>query len=227
MILYYRYQPESHYGREKSTKKYLSEELNIRKLHSAFFLKYTKNQIKPPVSRQWFNTIFKKEFNLSFGHPRVDTCPKCDLYKNEIKTAKNPVQKKEAELKRNLHRKKAKAAQDMMSNDCKSAKLEDYPCVIAYDLQKQFYLPALTHTQMYYSRQIACVNFGVHLEDEGTGFFYFWDETTGKRGCNEIGTCIFDYVSSQLNTTRLPSYSGPITVGVRTKTKAPLQFTLL
>ena len=55
-----------------------------------------------------------------------------------------------------------------------TAKLEDFPYVISYDLRlrKQFYIPAaLTHTNMHYSHQFACVIFAVHVEDKGSFTF--------------------------------------------------------
>lgn len=195
---------ESHYSREKvSNRRYLSEDLNVRKLYNAFLEKHQLDVTKPPVSRQWFNEIFKKEFSLAFGAPRVDTCPTCDQYKISIAASKTPVEKNEFELKRDLHQRKAESAQKMMSQnivDCKSPQSD--VCVLSYDLQKQLYIPALTHTQMYYSRQFTCINLGIHFEDEGKGFMYLWDETAGKRGCNEIGSCLYDYVTAQLNTTK-------------------------
>ncbi|KAF6210309.1 hypothetical protein GE061_013413 [Apolygus lucorum] len=189
---------ESHYGREKSDKKFLSPDLNIRKLHSAFLEKHKLSQEKPPVSRQWFNLIFRKHFSLRFGPPRVDTCPKCDLYNVEIKKAKKLPDRRKFQCLLEIHHRKAEAAIQKMKNDRKLASNSVYPLVLAFDLQKQFYLPALTHTQMYYSRQLACVNFGIHKEDSGEAFFYFWSEVEGRRGCNEIG--LFDYVTSNLRT---------------------------
>lgn len=86
---------ESHYGREQiQNRRYLSEDLNVRKLYTAFLEKHHLDTTKPPVSRQWFNEIFNKEFSLAFGAPRVDTCPSCDQYKISIAAAKNPVEKK-------------------------------------------------------------------------------------------------------------------------------------
>lgn len=64
------------------------------------------------------------------------------------------------------------------------------------------YLPALTHTQMYYSRQFTCINLGIHFEDEAKGFMYMWDERSGKRGCNEIGSCVYNFITTQLKTTK-------------------------
>lgn len=44
---------------------------------------------------------------------------------------------------------------------------------------------------MYYSRQLALVNMGIHLEDEGKGIMFLWNETVGQRGSNEIASCLY------------------------------------
>lgn len=194
---------ESHYGREKHpNKRYLSSDLNMSKLYTAFLEKHGfAMQEKPPISRQWFNAIFNKEFNLSFAPPRVDTCSTCDAYKISISTSKTPQEKRLEEMKRELHHRKAEAAQKLMAQTAKdSQEPHSDTCVISYDLQKQVYLPTLTHSQMYYSRQYTCMNFGIHLEDEGRGFMYLWEETAGRRGCNEIATCLYTFITTELQT---------------------------
>lgn len=193
---------ESHYGREKTSLRYLSPDLNVTKLYKAFISKYWVNRTtkNPPVSRQWFNAVFKKSFRLSFGQPRVDTCPKCDFLAVEIKKAKTRREKVSLKLQQEIHHRKAEAGITKMKGDRLLALQPEQPAVISFDLQKQFYLPTLTHTNMYYSRQYVFVNFGIHLEDTNTAFFYVWDETTGKRGCNEISSCLFDYITSILKT---------------------------
>ncbi|KAK9685249.1 hypothetical protein QE152_g38187 [Popillia japonica] len=195
---------ESHYGREKRekhpNKRYLSSDLNVTKLYTAFLEKHELAVLdKPPVSRQWFNEIFKKEFCLVFAPPRVDTCSTCDGYNISISTSKNPNDRRMEELKRDIHHRKAKATQTLMAKTVKdSQEPNSDTCVISYDLQQQSYIPTLTHTQMYYSTQYTCINLGIHLEDEAKGFMYMWEELAGKRGCNEIGSCLYTFITTEL-----------------------------
>lgn len=192
---------KSHYGRERHpNKRYLSSDLNVTKLYTAFLEKHELAVLdKPPVSRQWFNEIFKKEFCLVFAPPRVDTCSTCDGYNISISTSKNPNDRRMEELKRDIHHRKAKAAQTLMAKTVKdSQEPNSDTCVISYDLQQQSYIPTLTHTQMYYSTQYTCINLGIHLEDEAKGFMYMWEELAGKRGCNEIGSCLYTFITTEL-----------------------------
>ncbi|KAK9685237.1 hypothetical protein QE152_g38198 [Popillia japonica] len=51
---------------------------------------------------------------------------------------------------------------------------------------------------MYYSTQYTCINLGIHLEDEAKGFMYMWEELAGKRGCSEIGSCLYTFITTEL-----------------------------
>lgn len=64
----------SHYSRARSNKEYLSPELNINRLTTAFNKKFSDNQ----VSYKYYRKVFLTEFpNLSFRKLRTDTCKTC------------------------------------------------------------------------------------------------------------------------------------------------------
>ncbi|CAG9792678.1 unnamed protein product [Diatraea saccharalis] len=85
-------------------------------------------------------------------------------------------------------------ARKMMNEDGANSRCPDSDVrTVQFDLQQQMYLPTLTHTQMYYSRQLAFVNMGIHLEDEGRGIMFLWNETVGQRGSNEIASCLYKF----------------------------------
>uniref|UniRef100_A0A6P7FH22 Uncharacterized protein LOC114327924 n=1 Tax=Diabrotica virgifera virgifera TaxID=50390 RepID=A0A6P7FH22_DIAVI len=165
----------SHYDRSDApNRKYLPTELNVVKLYKGFLEKYCADSTEPPVSRQWFNDIFLTEFNLSFKPPRVDTCPTCDSLKVQIDTAPTEEIKTDGKQKLEIHHRQAELARQQMSKDgIESRENNSDIRMVQFDLQQQMYLPTLTHTQMYYSRQLACVNMGIHLEDEGMGIMFF------------------------------------------------------
>lgn len=64
---------ESHYSRGKSTKEYLSENLNLTKMYKLFLEKYPEKKISARTYRAEF-----VKFRLRFGAPRSDTCTVCD-----------------------------------------------------------------------------------------------------------------------------------------------------
>jgi len=51
-------------------------------------------------------------------------------------------------------------------------------------------LPTLTHSDVFYARQLWMYNFGVHDCIDGTGIMNMWDESTAKRGSCEVASCL-------------------------------------
>ncbi|KAJ8930926.1 hypothetical protein NQ314_016225 [Rhamnusium bicolor] len=71
----------SHYSRHKIfNKKYLSPELNITKMYN-LYIEDCDEKKRPEmykVKKCTYSKIFSTNFNLSFGHPKSDTCSTCD-----------------------------------------------------------------------------------------------------------------------------------------------------
>ena len=177
---------ESHYGRAKSNKEYLSPELNINRLYNSFKDKFPETNI----SSKYYRKIFKTDFpNLSFQPPRTDTCKECDSLNCLIK-AKNS-ESESAKTKLELHHKRYKVALENMAQDSKSCvdPLSTFS-VISIDMQQVMFIPALTHSDMFYKRQLSCYNFGCHLSDCNKGYMCMWHKGTGGRGGDEIASCL-------------------------------------
>ncbi|XP_044760901.1 uncharacterized protein LOC123318356 [Coccinella septempunctata] len=75
---------KSHYSPKDSSKVYLPEELNIKKLHRMYIYYIMSENPDNLVGYTTFREIFEQNFNISFGYPRKDTCSTCDLQKSEI-----------------------------------------------------------------------------------------------------------------------------------------------
>lgn len=188
---------ESHYARMKTPDKlFLSPDLNVSRMYRAFLEKYCAEYQppnKPPVTRQWYNEIFISKFNLSFARPKVDTCSTCDSLAVKIKLGDGA-----AVVEQELHHRQAEAATKAMSSDTKNANASD--CyVIAFDMQQQMYIPQLTHSEMYYSQQLAVCNLGIHDSVIGKGFMCLWTEDFGGRGSLEISSCLYTYLTEEIN----------------------------
>ncbi|XP_072397900.1 uncharacterized protein [Diabrotica undecimpunctata] len=152
---------ESHYSRSKSEKEYLSPDLNVNKLYNSFKIKHPDST----TTYKFYRKVFMKDFpNLSFRKPRVDTCKTCDLLFLRGKDKDLSISRKaKNELK--LHHRKTDKALNVFQEDSTSSTLPGSDtCTITMDLQKVFSLPKLTHSSMYYSRQLSCYNFGIHMQ---------------------------------------------------------------
>lgn len=180
---------ENHYSRSKSCKEFLSPDLNKNRM----FLAYKKHHPNSPVSYKFYCAVFKKDFpHLRFGRPKSDTCSKCDLYYNKMKgiPSSNP-EKKSVALQLDLHHRKAEKARLAMNSDfANSQTIDSQDNVVSVDLEQVLFIPTLTHSDMFYSRQLSCFNFGIHVADTDDAFMCLWDESLTGRGGNEIASCL-------------------------------------
>jgi len=130
---------------------------------------FDKKQLQPPctekskyiqnpdsnVSIQFYRRTFLKYFQtLSFRRPRTDTCMTCDWLhmqgKDKTIAGLNATKQKE------LHLQKADKAKTMMYKNMKDAQEPNSETlVLCIDLEKIIFIPTLTHSQMYYSRQLS------------------------------------------------------------------------
>lgn len=184
---------ESHYSRARSSKEYLSQDLSINSLYKSFKLAYPDKNI----SHRFYFKTFKSKFpNLSFKTPRTDTCSTCDLLNTEIKCqpGDNTIKKK-----LELHHRKAERSRAEMKKDHVNSQLPSSDtCTISIDLQQVLSIPALTHTQMYYLRQLSCYNLGIHVGDNNNVLLSMWHEAIHSRGANEIASCLLKAVEANI-----------------------------
>lgn len=69
--------------------------------------------------------------------------------------------------------------------------------VACYDLQAVMTVPNGEISTFYYKSKINCLNFTIsELKRDNTACF-FWDESQGHRGANEIGTCVLKYLQNK------------------------------
>lgn len=190
---------ESHYGRKKSNKEYLSSDLSLPMLYKAFLAKFPDSQIKI----EFYRKVFRKDFNLSFRRPRADTCKTCDLLNIQSKSP-DAVEANKAKKLLEIHHVKSELAFDAMKRDAVDSALPSSTKVnVVMDLQKVFPLPKLTHSNMYYSRQLSCFNFGIHVSNSGDSVMCLWHEGQSGRGGNQMASCLLEAInSSTIDTTK-------------------------
>lgn len=108
---------ESHYCRSHSSKKYLSSDLSISKMHKLYC-----DQYKSTVSITKYSSIFHT-MNLKFKVPKLDTCNKCDLFKAKLEnTEKDKAEYAEIMEEQTRHHKQDELAYKSKENDKNIAK---------------------------------------------------------------------------------------------------------
>ncbi|KAL4715291.1 hypothetical protein ACJJTC_010861, partial [Scirpophaga incertulas] len=84
--------------------------------------------------------------------------------------------------------------------DSDKCRAENSHSVIAvcYDLQKILNTPQSEVSVFYYKRKLACYNFTLYDMGKHKGYCYFWDETIGRKGSNEISSFVFDFIKTKV-----------------------------
>lgn len=187
----------SHYTRAHNpNRKYLSPELNLRKMYE-LYKEYCDDKKMPPevrVKEHTYRKIFNNDFNLSFHAPRKDTCAKCDKLTIKLSVAANEEEKASLSRDHELHLRKAEKARKALKDDTEHARESDGVMVVTFDLQKALAFPKLTTSNAYYKRNMYAYNLGVHHTPTGESFMYVWDETVASRGSQEVGSCILKHI---------------------------------
>lgn len=192
----------SHYSREKSSRHYLSPDLNI----SSMYRLYTENckEIKVASLKEFqYRKIFNEEFNLAFHHPANDTCAKCDRLNlrlrsyNKTNLTENELQEKitiENEL--NNHLEMAQNCYENKKKDKERSKLDSSYVTISFDLEKCLPTPFLRNGISFYKRQLWVYNLTLYKTDHmgNEGICFLWDETKAGRGGQEIASCLRKFV---------------------------------
>ena len=196
---------QSHYSRGDNQKReYLPEGLSIAQMYRLYVAKHEPQADKPIVKEWLYRKIFNEQFNLSFGYPRSDTCQLCDELKIAIPNASLQSEQDELRLKLSEHQLKASHGYQALREDTEKAKSDTDLLVITFDLQQNLPVPTLTHSSMFYLRQLWVYNFGIHNCGTGSATMCIWNETIAGRGANEIISCLLHFLHQlRSNTTRL------------------------
>ncbi|XP_062554040.1 uncharacterized protein LOC134219336 [Armigeres subalbatus] len=188
----------SHYTRENTAKKYLSSDLNIAKMYELYVSKCNAEG-RNPVHYNSYRIIFNG-FNLGFRKPKADTCNECDRLKILIKVG-DEGEKIQAEEHLRTHQAHAKSIYDCKKQDVTEAKTNQTTRTVSFDLQKCLATPYLRNGHAFYKRQLYTYNLTIFETHRGKnrGLCYMWDESRGRRGANEIGSCLLADLTGFLN----------------------------
>ena len=189
---------ESHYTRARHTpgRKYLSPDLDIRKMYSLYVEKCEENN--QSFVKEWiYRKIFNTGFNLNFHAPRKDTCQKCDLLKGKIEACNNEEEKLHLKESHDVHLQNAERARNCLAEDQRKAKENSREYYgFSFDLQKALPYPKLSVSLAYYKRNLYAYNLGFHNFHDHNVKMNVWDETTASRGAQEVASCILAHMEN-------------------------------
>lgn len=157
---------------------------------------YKKIHPNDRVTYRQYLRIFNSDFKLGFGLPRSDTCKMCDELYIKMKNSHRETEMSRISEELRLHHKTAYTQLNIYTSIAKNCNTTVVLCV---DLQQVLLTPNLTHSDMYYQRQLSNYNFCIHNMGENIGYMYLWHEQIGKRGSAEIASCILKYIVENYN----------------------------
>ena len=151
--------------------------------------------------------VFCREYNLGFGQPRSDTCGTCDRLKFSIETETDDEKKLHLKQELEFHQRKAEKGYASLREDKEKAQKSwvhkkrlpiitnslssvDATDMYTFDFEQNLPLPTLTHSDVFYARQLWVFNFGMHDCVDNTGIMHMWDESVAKRGACEVASCL-------------------------------------
>ncbi|KAJ8868019.1 hypothetical protein PR048_031828 [Dryococelus australis] len=142
-----------------------------------------EEQNETPVKEWAYRHIFNTQFNLGFHRSSSDTSSKCDKFNYFLRSC-DPDRKEKEEIKREkiLHLHKTEHA------NRERASIRTDTIVIVLYLQKNVTTPRLSTNKVYYLHQLWTYNCGIHNFVTGKTHMFMWDESTAKRGSQEIGS---------------------------------------
>ncbi len=164
-------------------------DLNIMKL----FQLYKAREVlegRRAVSFSTYKRIFGTEHNLGFYHPRKDQCQTCAQFQMATEEQKQALQ-----VKHDAHIQRKGQAQEAKKAAIEDAKETADTKVITFDLQSVLQIPSSPVSQFYYKRKICMYNLTVYeCTPPNNAHCFVWTEVDGKRGSNDIGSCILQYI---------------------------------
>lgn len=184
---------ESHYCRSAiSERKYVSSDLNIRKMWRMYQNKQEDETLK--VRQCFFRNVFNTNYNIGFKTPRQDVCSKCTEFTDKIKKSQNE-EKVLLMASLRIHKLKAKCFYTFLRE------YDEHTFSISFDCQKNQVLPKVADQAAYYSRQLYIYNFTIVIGTSTNKFprenvrIYTWTENVHAKSSNEIASAVFDLLS--------------------------------
>lgn len=190
---------QSHYSRERSSKKYLDSNLSISKMYEMYREEMLENNVpENEIPKSWlYFEIFNNEFNYSFKLPDNDTCDQCDEFLIKLKDSTGEERQRIQE-KYDQHLEEASKRYDLKKEDKINAQNSTNKKCLTVDLEKCLPTPVLTNAQSFYSLKLWTFNYTIRDTTKNISACCMWDESVAGRGGNEIASCLTKYLVTNI-----------------------------
>ena len=168
---------ESHYKRKNTSRKFLSPDLTVAKMHQMYM---AENKDRENVaSYEKYHKVFKSQ-NLSFFVPKKDQCGLC------LTVREDPDVNDDLREKYNDHI--AQKEKTRVDKDSSKQKAGENPthAVFAFDLEQVIFLPLSNRSEIFYKRRLSNYNFTTYNLHSKEAWAFVWHECVAGRGANEI-----------------------------------------
>lgn len=112
------------------------------------------------------------------------------------KSDNNGIEEARLRVEQEIHHRKAEAGRKALEAAVELAKENSNIHVITFDLEQALPTPKLTTGPCFYKRKLWCYNLNIHNCVTNTGYLFMWDESTAKRGADEIASCLLRYFTT-------------------------------
>lgn len=181
----------SHYCRKTSTKQYLPQGLCLSEMYR-LYVSDCHESGKTAAKKWLYASIFNSDFNLAFHVPKKDQCDFCNKFEKSDECTKIGLKYKMEEHMQN------KILVRQLKEQMKiQAQADNAINVACFDLQQVLITPQSLSSQLYYRRKLSTYNLTVFDLASRDGYCYMWHEGVGKRGANNIASCVWKYMKSK------------------------------
>ena len=185
---------ESHYCRSSTQKKYLEQSLNLSKMYE-LYVQNCHETGRTAAKICTYRKVFNEEFNIGFHKPKKDLCNTCYTYDNSSEERKEELNDSYTE-----HQRRKEQARLKKEADKQDARNDESTKVCTFDLQAVLQTPKSNISSIYYKRKLNSYNFTIFDLVSKDCMCYMWHEAIGKRGSNEMASCLAHYLTQQTQT---------------------------
>lgn len=174
---------------------YLDSNLTVSLMYSMFMEKYPGSKIK----YEFYNKIFKEEFDLKFGRPQVDTCCMCESLSLKIKSKDiNENAKRVTTAEMLVHKRRSKKFYTALQESTKKSKKSDNVVALSFDYMQNLQLPKIPVQNLFYLRQLTVSVFCIHNMKTDEVVYFIYHEGTAKKGPNEVCSFLYQYIKDYI-----------------------------